>query len=152
MTNPKSLIEHTADWLRDYISNIFCNEREFCEMTFAEDAENILNHIARAIQPPAKADGGLSISQLAAVLRPGGRKERAAAVQEIQRRIDQWRRLYELALGQAEINKGETTALLIALGIEPLEPGAYLRAGEEIRRLQALDTERRSSTSQNTLY
>jgi len=60
--------------------------------------------------------------------------------------------LYELALGQAEINKRETTALLITLGIEPRESYAYLRAGEEIRRLQALERERRSSTSQNKLY
>jgi len=89
MTNPKPLVEHTADWLRDYVSNIFCNEREFCEMTFAEDAENILNYIARAVQPPAQVDGGMSVSQLAALVRPGRRKERAEAVQEIQRRIDQ---------------------------------------------------------------
>jgi hypothetical protein len=60
--------------------------------------------------------------------------------------------MYKLAPAQAEVNKGETTAQLIVLGIDPEEPGAYLCASEETRRLRALEMEKLGSTRQIKLY
>ena len=50
-----------------------------------------------------------------------------------------YRHLYDMMLIQKEIHKGEVIALMVALGLnEPYNPKAVMKAGAEIRRLQAL--------------